>query len=202
MSWLGDFGWGFGFGFGAKATDDAINAVSNRYRAKDFDPVVRRDLLDIMTKGRLANIAYPFPVNCKPQKKPIFFVRHKIFSISILLYFIVVSLLGSNEELFMMVVEKVILVFVLFWLGCIVVMLVKKVLRGGKKASDFLFQTEFITQGKKYWNIREYVRQALEVGELDAQGAYVRIRNTELGRQLPESDTELEAKAFNMRNRS
>ena len=35
----------FGFGFGAKATDEAFNAVSNRYREKDFDPVVRGDLM-------------------------------------------------------------------------------------------------------------------------------------------------------------
>lgn len=80
------------------------------------------------------------------------------------------------------------------------VLLIKKILRIGKKTSDVIFQSEFINQGMRYWNVREYVRQALEMGELDVQGAYIRIRNTELGRQLPETDTELEAKVFNSRN--
>lgn len=199
MSLLEDLGWGFGVGFGAAATEEAMSTVSNRYRAKDFDPVVRKDLIDLMTKGKLDNISYPFPTYSKAQKKPIFFVRHKVFSISLLLCLIVIWILGQNRELFNNVIEKVILAFGFFWFWCVVVMFVKKVLRGGKKASDFLFQTEFINQGKKYWNIREYVRQALECGELDVQGAYRRIRNTELGRQLPDSDTELETKVFNSR---
>lgn len=200
MSLLNDFGWAFGFGFGAKATDEAIDAVSNRYRAKDFDPVVRKDLLDIMTKGQLANIAYPFPKFPRKQKKPIFFVRHKIFTISIVLYFVILRVCMINRDFFMSVAEKVALFFGLFWIGCIIAMFVKKMLRGGKKATDMLFQSEFIAQGQKYWQVREYVRQALAIGELNVQGAYVRIRNTELGRQLPESDTELEAKAFNSRH--
>ncbi len=201
MSLLDDLEWGFGFSFGYTATEEAINAVSNRYRAKDFDPVVRKDLLDIMKNGRLANITYPFPKQAKPQKKPIFFVRHKIFSISLVLCFFIVGILAPREEIFD-VTEKIVMAFVVFWFFCIMVMLVKKVLRGGKKASDLLFQTEYINQGNRYWNVREYVRQALEIGELDAQGAYIRIRNTDLGRQLPDTDTEIEARVFNSRKNS
>jgi hypothetical protein len=201
MSLLDDLEWGFGFSFGYTATEEAINAVSNRYRAKDFDPVVRKDLLDIMKNGRLANIAYPFPKQAKPQKKPIFFVRHKIFSISLVLCFFIVGILAPREEIFD-VTEKIVMAFAVFWFFCIMVMLVKKVLRGGKKASDLLFQTEYINQGNRYWNVREYVRQALEIGELDAQGAYIRIRNTDLGRQLPDTDTEIEARVFNSRKNS
>jgi hypothetical protein len=201
MSLLDDLEWGFGFSFGYTATEEAINAVSNRYRAKDFDPVVRKDLLDIMKNGRLANIAYPFPTQAKPQKKPIFFVRHKIFSISLVLCFFIVGILAPREEIFD-VTEKIVMAFAVFWFFCIMVMLVKKVLRGGKKASDLLFQTEYINQGNRYWNVREYVRQALEIGELDAQGAYIRIRNTDLGRQLPDTDTEIEARVFNSRKNS
>lgn len=52
MSLLDIFGFGFGFSFGTTATEEAFNAVSDRYRAKDFDPVVRKDLLDIMGKRK------------------------------------------------------------------------------------------------------------------------------------------------------
>lgn len=199
MSLLDDMAYAFGFGFGAKATDEAFNAVSNSYRAKDFDPVVRRDLMELMEKGRLSNIAYPFPRKMKAQKKPIFFVRHKIFSAGVLLYFIIIMILP--RELFKTVGADVALIFGFFFIFCIIGMFIKRVLRKGKKMSDAFFQTEFINQGQKYWNIREYVRQALETGELNVQDAYVRIRNTELGRQLPDSDTELEAKVFNNKRR-
>ena len=79
------------------------------------------------------------------------------------------------------------------------VMLVKKILRGGKKLADFTFQTTFINEGRKYWNIREYVREALQNGDLTVQEAFARIRNTELGRRLPDSNTEIEAAVY--RNR-
>lgn len=202
MSLLDIFGFRFGFSFGATATEEAFNAVSDRYRAKDFDPVVRKDLLDIMGKGRLESIAYPFPTKSKKQKKPLFVVRHKIFSISLLLYLIFIMIFAKSKNQSMYILEKVTVVFLLFWLICIAVMTVKYLLRCGKKVSDSYFQTEFIQQGRKYWNIREYVRQALESGALDVQGAYVRIRDTDLGRQLPDSDTELEAKLFNTTRRS
>ena len=147
MSWKDDFGWGLGFGFGYTATEGAINAVSNRYRAKDFDPIVRQDLLDIMTKGRLASIAYPFPKDFKQPKRPLFIFRHKIFSISVGIFFLIVmfnpNIVLSDSF------ERIAAGFVFFWFACVAVMLVKKVLRGGKKASDVIFQSEFINQGKR-----------------------------------------------------
>ena len=198
MGYLGDsFGWGLGFGAGVAATESAINAVENSYRAKSFDPVVRQDLMDILGKGKLSQREYPFPKVEQKVKTPPFFVRHKVFSVSFLIYFAVMWLFGKvgNEEL----VYKVVLLFAVFWALCILVMFAKKVLRVGKKVADFTFQTTFINEGKKYWNIREYVRVALQNGDLSAEEAFVRIRNTELGRRLPDSNTEIEARVY--RNR-
>lgn len=198
MGFLGDsFGWGFGFGAGYTATEEAFNIVENQYRAKDFDPVVRRDLMDILGKGRLAQRSYPFPTVEKKMKKPPFFIRHKMFCLSFVLLFIIMYPLAKigNIEL----LTKIILLFWVFWILYILVMFIKKVLRMGKKVADFTFQTTFIMEGKKYWNIREYVRVALQNGDLNVQEAYVRIRNTELGRRLPDSDTEIEAKVYRSR---
>lgn len=198
MGYLGDsFGWGFGFGAGVAATESAFNAVENTYRAKSFDPVVRQDLMDILGKGRLVQREYPFPKTEQKIKTPPFFVRHKVFSMSFIVLFVVMWILGKigNAEL----LYKVVLAFWVFWILCILVMLAKKVLRVGKKVADFTFQTTFVNEGKKYWNIREYVRVALQNGDLTAEEAFVRIRNTELGRRLPDSNTEIEARVY--RNR-
>lgn len=200
MSLADDFGWLMGFEIGYEAT----NAVSDMYRAKGFDPAVRKDLTDLLAKGRLDNIAYPFPTKETPPRRPIFVLRHKVFSISFLIFFVVIYIVGiwgknndfQNFDNAMMGVGSV---FLLFWLGCVAVMFVKKLLRGGKKTADIVFQTQYIYEGKQYWNIREYVRQALDMGQLDLQGAYLRLRGTELGRQLPDSDTEIEARVFNNR---
>lgn len=197
MSLVDDFQWLLGFQIGYEAT----NAVSDMYRAKGFDPAVRKDLTDLLAKGRLDNIAYPFPTKETPPKKPIFVLRHKVFSLSFVLYCIIIYV-GAKMRHFEGIenmLTSTTLIFFLFWFCCVVVMLVKKLLRGGKKASDFVFQTQYIYEGKQYWNIREYVRQALDMGQLDLQGAYVRLRGTELGRQLPDSDTEIEARVFNRR---
>ena len=198
MGFLADsFGWGFGFGFGFKATEQAFDAMENKYRAKDFDPVVRQDLMDILGKGRLSQIAYPFPTVEKKMKKPPFFIRHKILCLSFVLLFLIMYPVGKTGNVDLLV--KIILLFWAFWIIYILVALVKKALRAGKKVADFTFQTTFIMEGKKYWNIREYVREALQNGDLTVQEAFVRIRDTELGRRLPDSNTEIEAKVY--RNR-
>lgn len=198
MSLVDGFEWLLGFQIGCEAT----NAVSDMYRAKGFDPAVRKDLTDLLAKGRLDNIAYPFPTKETPPKKPIFVLRHKVFSLSFVVFMIVMYIAGKasiGQPNFDSVVMGICIAFLLFWFCCVAVMLVKKLLRGGKKASDFVFQTQYIYEGKQYWNVREYVRQALDMGQLDLQGAYVRLRGTELGRQLPDSDTEIEARVFNSR---
>lgn len=189
----------FGIELGYRTSKEIADVVSEQYRAKDFDPVVRRDLIDLLSKGRLSKIRYPFPLSVQ-QKKEIFFLRHKVFSASLLLCLIAVMLIGKSADFIRentnIVVEEllynVVIVFWIFWLICIVVMLVKKVIRGGKKVSDYLFQTEFINQGKEYWKVREYVREALESQVMTLDDAYYRIWNTELGRQLPDSEYDLQ----------
>ena len=80
MGFLSDsFGWGFGFGFGSAATQEAFDIIENRYRAKDFDPVVRQDLKDILSKGMLAKRAYPFPTMPTKQKSHHFLCDIKFF---------------------------------------------------------------------------------------------------------------------------
>lgn len=63
------------------------------------------------------------------------------------------------------------------------------------------FKATLIEEGKQYWHIREYVRQVLQKGELSIEDAIVKISNTELGRQFPDTVDQIEANAFHYRQK-
>lgn len=183
MGLLDHFLYGFGFGFGAKATKDALDSAEVAYRKKNFDAYVIQDFESVKTKGLLDEINYPFPTKVKEIKLP-FFVRHKIFTAGWIIYFAfmwLVASLGINDYDF---IRKSVLIFSLFFMGCVCVMLVKKVIRGGKKLADFAFQTGYINEAQQYWTMRENVRVALRGGTLSPSDALYHLKNTQLGQRI------------------
>ena len=74
--------------------------------------------------------------------------------------------------------------------------LYKKLNRGKKKLMQSGFRPKLIKDGQHYWHIREYIRQALASGQMNVQDAIIKISNTELGRQFPDTVDEIEANAF------
>lgn len=178
------FLYGVGFGIGADATKIALAKGEEAYRKKCFDTVVLQDLKTLREQGMLLEILYPFPEAVK-IKKPPFFVRHKIFSIGcigflVYLILVVMFLLRINQELASNMFAIGVMGFNIFWSGGLIIMLVKKILRGGKKVADFSFQWKYLEAGRAYWNMREQVRVALLNKLIDVQDAEYRLKNTEL----------------------
>lgn len=178
------FLYGVGFGIGADATKIALAKGEEVYRKKFFDAVVHQDLNILQEQGMLLEIPYPFPDAVK-IKKPPFFVRHKIFTIGcvsffVYLLFVVMFILRINEDLAGSMFAIGVVGFNIFWSGGLLIMLVKKILRGGKKVADFSFQWKYLEAGRAYWNIREQVRVALQNKSIDMQAAEYHLKNTEL----------------------
>lgn len=166
-----------------------------KYRVENFDPVLRQDLKDIMVRGKLQAIAYPFPTgdDKKADVKEKFYKKHPAITgvgVSLVLMLIVDMLKLGNEAMVavcMPVYIGMILAFINF---------VKKLGKGGKKLLKASFTGSLINDGYQYWHIREYVRQALDAGEMTVKDAIVKISNTNLGRQFPDTIEEIEANAF------
>ena len=176
------------------------------YRSQYFDPVIRHDLNELLVFGRLPQQGYPFPDSNVPVKKENFFKRHKTFTV-LLIAFIVIDLIASMfgasgnigdvwQSLMMMLY---VIVFVLFISG--IVMIVSKVGRKGKDALSGSYKNQLESNGRQYWYVREYVRQALASGELDTKSAIVKISNTALAQQFPDTVDEIEANAFYYRQK-
>lgn len=185
MGLMDSFLWGIGFGFGADMTKSAINTAEDAYRVKNFDPFVRQDFNDIMRKGVLEYKEYPFPRSVK-EKKPPFFIRHKWFCLSFLAVAFLSTFVYDHFENGLAMSTMIMKLYTLFFIGYILVMLVKKILRTGKKVADLTFQTTFINEAKQYWEIRENVRNVLQAGNISPQQAVYHLRNTALGNRLPD----------------
>ena len=63
------------------------------------------------------------------------------------------------------------------------------------------YKNQLESDGQQYWYVREYVRQALANGELDTKSAIVKISNTALAQQFPDTVDEIEANAFYYRQK-
>lgn len=188
MGFLDFFVYGFGFSVGANATNVAINSAEEAYRKKYFDAPVQEDIKSIVERGILENRVYPFPTSVK-TKRPPFFVRHKFYcSVIVIIWvliWLVMTLFGNNVEFAGKICIVLLAISWFFGVGGFIVMLIKKIARGGKKVADFTFQSTYISEGQEYWNIREQVRQALQAGTINSQNAVCHLRNTALGRRLP-----------------
>lgn len=187
---------------GYQAAEEFLNATEknayNKMRSENFDPVVRQDLNDIIVRGMLQARDYPFILD-KVQKKENIFKRYKVFWIVTLIFII---LYGSYLSKMMNGIdylrETTTLIEWYFVFACFYASyrLYKKLNRGKKKLMQSGFRPKLIKDGQHYWHIREYIRQALASGQMNVQDAIIKISNTELGRQFPDTVDEIEANAF------
>lgn len=215
---MGLFGDAFDIGAGAtlgnlavktgyQATEDFLNKTEhvayNKLRSERFDPVVRQDLNDIIVRGMLQTRNYPFPQDDATKKKN-FFIRHKIFWIIFLIYTVYilvnVSIIGLGGYVYTSITNTT-LYFMAFMVLYAAYAFAKKTKRGAKKLMQSGFRPKLIKDGKQYWHMREYVRQALASKQMSVQDAIVKISNTELGRQFPDTVDEIEANAFYYRQK-
>ena len=203
---LGNLAVNTGAKMGADFVQAKFQQAYNHYRTQYFDPVIRNDLNELLVFGRLPQIAYPFPDSNKPVKKENFFKRHKTFTV-LLIVLLFLDLFasfsgasgntGSVWQSFMIILS--LLVFILFIAG--IVMLVSKAGRKGKDALSSGYKKQLESNGQQYWYVREYIRQALARGEMDTKSAIVKISNTALAQQFPDTVDEIEANAFYYRQK-
>lgn len=214
---MGLFGDAFDIGAGAtlgnlavktgyQATEEFFNATEkkayNKLRSESFDPVVRQDLNDIIVRGMLQARNYPFP-RAEVQKKENFFVKHKVFWIVTIIIFIVTYFisLGERSNTTYKMIDNLVQWYIVFVILYVTYRFVKKIKQSKKKLMEAGFRPKLIKDGQQYWHIREYVRQALSTGKISVKDAIVKISNTELGRQFPDTVDEIEANAFYYRQK-
>lgn len=203
---LGNLAVNTGAQLGAQFVQAKFQQAYNHYRSQYFDPVIRHDLNELLVFGRLPQQEYPFPNSNAPVKKENFFKRHKKFTallIAILGIDIIASGLGAAGSVgsawqSLMVIGTVLFV-VLFGSG--IVMAVSKAGRKGKEALSDGYKSQLENDGQQYWYVREYVRQALARGEMDTRSAIIKISNTSLAQQFPDTVDEIEANAFYYRQK-
>lgn len=190
------------FNIGEGLVDAASRNAYNNYRSQYFDPVVRADLCDIMVKESLPQRAYPFPNgNPMPVKKQNIFMRHKILTVLAVLTvwgtaqstINVINDGGDPSESFALVYVFTLIALSLGSLGAIAIKIVKA---GGKAFAKTTYKNQLADDGQQYWYIREYIRQALAMRQLTKQEAVVKISNTRLAQQFPDTLEELDAHAF------
>lgn len=76
--------------------------------------------------------------------------------------------------------------------------------KAGKKGKDVLFgnyKNQLEVNGQQYWYVREYIRQELANGEMNTKSAIIKISNTALAQQFPDTVDEIEANAFYYRQK-
>lgn len=147
------------------AEENAENKVRN-YQAKYFDPIVRDDLCHLEVDGQLENRIYPFPnkvsvINISEIQKD-FQELTQDFNMQKLIVFA-----KSHPWISAIVVLLLTVPFGLSDIGAIIglavtVLVIRLIMARPKK-----YQKVLIEDAKQYWKIREYLRNALVVGELN-----------------------------------
>ena len=66
----------------------------------------------------------------------------------------------------------------------------------GKKALHDSFAVQMSADGEQHWHVREYVRQVLAGGQIDAQAALQKLCTTRLVQSFPDTIEEINANAF------
>lgn len=190
---------------GYQAAEEFFNATEknayNKMRSESFDPVVRQDLNDIIVRGMLQARDYPFLLD-KVQRKENIFKRYKVFWIVTIIYLVIFfgylyNLMNNAgyEDYARQIFDMTEWYFV-FAILYASYRLGKKLNRGKKKLMQSGFRPKLIKDGQQYWHVREYIRQALASRQMSVQDAIIKISNTELGRQFPDTVDEIEANAF------
>lgn len=174
-----------------------------RYRSKHYDGVVRDDIIQVCATFNptvLDTKECPFPGGAHWKRKN-FLQRHKIFSglllTTIVLDIAQVALLrafGVNIYRidFFENLQTIAGMGTAFVLAGIVYMAVGKFLGGRRKK----YIEELGEEGNAYWNMREYVREALDMGVLTQSQALQKLMNTMLYQRHAYRGDDLEADVF------
>ncbi len=199
---MGYFSKGFGLGVGATlgsiATVSMIEARQRKiyekykkayteYRASIYDPVVRNDLNEILAFSKLKKMSKPFVIE-KQSFVDTYIGKKALFIIPIIGILTMFTTPKASDNI--MDNPIVIGIFsIAFLFG--IWMLIK---RGRLKKQKY--KPELEQDGEKYWYVREYIRQALESGEMNRDDAVRKLSNTALVQQFPDTVEEIEANAF------
>ena len=181
-----------GYALGYHFATSSVEKAYEEYRSRYFDPVVRDDLNHIMILGTLPERENPFQEGSGKGLER-FVQDHKIFCISGLLTFvlgILNSILPLNDLLTIAGV-----VFTISFIG-----MMFNIFRWGKVLLGGGVRKQLDEDGKQYWYVREYLRQALANGEIKANDAVVKLSNTRLAQQFPDTAEEIDANLFYFRN--
>lgn len=198
---LGNLAVKTGAQMGSTFVQAKFQQAYNNYRSQYFDPVVRHDLNELLVFGKLPQQGYPFPNGNTEVKKENFFKRHKKFTavfLVVLVLDIIASSLGASGNVgsvwqsLMMILSFFVMVLIIAG----VVMAVSKAGRKGKEVLSSGYKNQLENDGQQYWYIREYIRQSLERGEMDTKAAIIKICNTSLAQQFPDTLEQIEANAF------
>ncbi|EHJ51897.1 hypothetical protein [Streptococcus macacae] len=172
----------------------------NEYRSRLYDIIVREDLCRLEVDGRLQSRPYPFPekatvLNFSELQKDILHLTQN-FKGETLLKFMKWHPWLTALLFAILIIPFIPLLSYNALIGLIVfVTLFRLVFNRPKK-----FKRVLVEDGKQYWHIREYIRQALEIGELNPKQSIPKLLNARLVQQFPDTIEEIEANAFNYRH--
>ena len=180
------------------AEEHAENKVKT-YQAKFFDPIVRDDLCHLEVDGQLENRIYPFPskvsvINISEIQKD-FQGLTQDFNVQKIGVFA-----KSHPWITGIAVLLLTVPFGLSDIGSIIglslfITLVRLIMARPKK-----YQKVLLEDAQQYWKIREYLRNALIVGELTPKDSVKKLLNARLVQRFPDTIEEIEAHAFNYRH--
>lgn len=192
---LGNLAVNTGYNIGANMTNSAVRNGYTQYRSQYFDPVVRTDICNLMVHGFLSQIEYPFP---RGEKKENFFKQHKMTTLLLIGFVIIMFVMMFFPDVAAsgnFTGVATIYAFLLLVVAPIRY-IYKKIVNGGKKMIENKYKPQLDSDGEQYWYIREYVRQALASNEITVNDAILKISNTNLAQQFPDTVEEIEANAF------
>lgn len=169
------------------------------YQEKFFDPIVRDDLCHLEVEGQLKHCDYPFPgggsvLNLSEIKtdvqqlcqdfdfqKVMVFVKNHPWLLGMVLLMLTVPF-GNSDMGSVLGLSAVVLV-------------VRATIAKPKK-----YQKVLLEDAKQYWKIREYLRNALIMGELTPKESVKKLLNARLVQRFPDTIEEIEAYAFNYKH--
>lgn len=180
-----------------RAIDKSIKEAYEKYRSENFDNVVRQDLSELLVLEKLSKKEKTFP-DYKLEASKGFFKRHPIFTGLLIVYFINLLIIAIFNIKKGILNDAPNLFMLLLFVGGIYI-IIRKLFRKGTGSIDY--KKDLYEDGEQYWRIREYVREALELNELDPKDAILKISNTRLAQQFPDTADEIDANAFNFRKK-
>lgn len=174
------------------------------YKANIYDNIVRKDIVEFYAsdgKWLPTYSSYPFFEAEPAIAKQNLFLRHPVLSVLLLITILgnLFIAMGSSSTPSNMIAPISLSSFALF-IGVIYTFLKKTGRKTVNTVTDLLAndaREELRHFGQEYWQVREYVKDALASGHLDDDSAYRELLDTFLVQQLPDKNSQLRALAYN-----